>query len=252
MLAAGTAAASDPASVRLLPQPDIVPKLQAFPHVAAPEDAQTQRINKALIAANSRARQAAQDCRAQAEPARTDPDGSGWERTITVTMRGPRYLAMEASETWYCGTAYPNAANFALAYDLRTGAPLNWQRLLPKALVQSVALDNAGDGTRLGVVASPALSALYLRYAGVEHDCVAALHDTALQFMPWPDAQHDGIALAPSGLPHVIAACGPDAVIPLPEARRLGVSPTLLDAIESAHRMGLWGMGDGAATGPKH
>lgn len=237
------AAAQEPAPIRLAAQPAVAPKLAAFPRLAAPDGAQARRVNKALADADTRGREAAAECRASGKDTPADPKDIAWTRDITVAMRGPRYLSVVASDSWYCGGAYPSAYSLALAYDLQTGSPLNWERLLSKTLVQSAALDTAGDGTRLGVVRSPALTALYMKAAKLDADCAQALQDQDLSFMLWPDAQRGGVALAPSGLPHVIAACGPDVAIPLPILRKLGVAPALLDAIDAAHHARLYGMG---------
>jgi hypothetical protein len=212
--------------------------LTAFPRIAAPEGPASQRINQALTAADTRLRAAAKDC--DASNASADPKDAAWKRSVAVAMRGPGYLALVASDDLYCGGAHPDTDSFALTYDLRTGAPLNWERLLPKALAGKATLDSAADGTKLGVMASPALTALYLKLSKPDADCASALRDTDLHFMLWPDAAREGVALQPSGLPHVIAACGDDAVIPLTTLRMLGVEPALLDAIAAGHKAGLY------------
>lgn len=237
-LAAGSARSAEPDTVRLAVQPGLGAGLAAFPRIAAPEGPASQRINQALTAADARLRTAAEDC--DTSSASADPKDAGWQRSVTVAMRGPGYLALVASDDLFCGGAHPDTDSFALAYDVRTGAPLNWERLLPKALAGKATLDSAADGTRLGVMASPALKALYLKLSKPDADCTSALQDTDLQFMLWPDAAREGVAMQPSGLPHVIAACGTDAVIPLATLRTLGVEPALLDAITAGHHAGLF------------
>lgn len=238
-LAAGLAGAAEPGAVRLVPQPALGTGVAAFPRIAAAEEPALQRINRALASADARVVVAVKDCHEEAVEAQTPP-GDPWDRTVTVAMRGPGYLALVASETWYCGGAHPDSDAFPLAYDLRTGAPLNWQRLLPKSLAGTASLNEAGDGTSLGVLTSPALQALYLKLVKPDADCAETLRETELQFMLWPDAAHEGVAMAPSGLPHAFAACGADAVIPLATLRTLGVEPALLDAIAAGHKAGLY------------
>lgn len=240
LLGAGPVVAQQ-AAIRLAPQPDIAPHVGALPRIIAPRGPQTDRINRALAAADARVLDSAQQCRSQLQQSGhvVDPEAE-WQRSVSVAMQGPRYLAFVLADSWDCGAAYPSVAQFPLAYDLRTGAPLNWQKLLPRTLAAQATLDTAGDGTRLGVIASPALTALYLQEAGariaqVDAGCTAALHDTSMEFVLWPDAQRDGVALQPSNLPHVMAACGVDAVLPLATLRRLGAAPDLLDAIAAAH-----------------
>lgn len=237
MVACRWAEAAEPA---LVAQPALGADLAAFPRLAGEAPA-AQRINKALTNADARLVAADRTCHADATDAKADPKDVGWQRSVTVAMRGAGYLALVAADSWYCGGPYPDAASFALAYDLRTGAPLNWARLLPKALVGTTSLDTAGDGTELGVMASAALQALYVQLAKPDADCAAVLRDSELRFMLWPDASRAGVAMQPLGLPHAIAACGPDVVIPLAELRRLGVNSGLIDAVAAGHRAGLYG-----------
>ena len=239
-LLTGGAGAAEPAAVRLVAQPALGADLAAFPRIAAADGAAARRINQALTDADRRAQAAGQACRAETVKSKGDPSGGGWQRSVTVAMRGPGYLSLVAADSWYCGGPYPSETSFALAYDLRTGAPLNWERLLPKKLAGTATLDTAGDGTPLGVVNSPALMALYVTLMKPDPDCAQALQDYHPQFMLWPDAARNGVAMEPSGLPHVVAACGPDVVIPLATARTLGVEPALLDAIAAGHEAGLY------------
>ena len=238
VLMAGSARSAEPDPVRLKPQPALGADLAAFPRIARPDGAASQRINQALAAADTRLRTAAKECAASNPSA--DPKDPAWQRTIAVPMRGPGYLTLVASDNLFCGGAHPDTDSFALAYDLHTGAPLNWERLLPKTLAGKATLDSAADGTRLGVLASPALTALYLKLSKPDADCAPALRDTDLHFILWPDAARQGVTMQPSGLPHVIAACGDDAVIPLATLRTLGVEPALLDAIAAGHKAGLY------------
>jgi hypothetical protein len=239
-LTIGVARAAEPEPVRLVAQPPLAAEVAAFPRIAATGEPALQRINQALTNADIRAAAAVKDCRAQAVQDQTEDGSNPWQRTVTVAMRGPAYLTLVAGENWYCGGAHPDNDTFALAYDLRTGSPLNWERLLPKTLAGTASLDTAGDGTRLGVLASPALTSLYMTLLKPDGDCVEALRDADLHFMLWPDAAHDGLTMAPSGLPHVIAACGDSATIPVATLRTLGVAPALLDAIEAGHKAGLY------------
>jgi hypothetical protein len=266
LLAAEPGGTDGPGPIQLIAQPTLSIGLAGFPRIASPAasspaasspaassptatgvlpagDAHVvARINQGLAEADSRARDAAKSCEADARNAKVDSKDPAWQRSVTVAMRGPAYLSLVASDAWYCGGAYPDADSFALAYDLRTGAPLNWARLLPKTLVGTASLDTAGDGTRIGVAASPALTKLYLTLLKPDADCASALREGELQFMLWPDAARAGVAMRPSGLAHAIAACGDDAVIPLATLRTLGAEPALLDAIEAGHRDGLFGM----------
>ena len=243
-LAAGAASAEE--AVRLLAQAPVAARLAAFPRLA-PGMPQAARINAALAAADARVRTAAGDCRAEAAGSGADPATTGWTRSIAVAMQGPRYLALVADDYFYCGGLHPNAERFALVYDLRTGLPPNWPRLLPRTLAETASVETGFDTTPLGMVDSPALKSIYLAAvravaAKVDPGCPAALEQLAGPFMLWPDARQGGIAVQPSRLAHAVAACGVPVTISAAALRRLGVNPALLDAIEAAHRAGNQGI----------
>lgn len=252
-LAAGLSLVAQPAAaqdmLRLLPQPTVAPGVAAFPRLSS-DAPQAGRINQALAAADARARGAARACR---EEAAGSPRGAaaggrqvqGWTRRITVAMRGPRYLALVTDDDADCGGLYPNAGRVALVYDLRTGNPPDWSRLLPRSLAGTASVETAMDGTPMGMVGSDALKSLYLmaaRAAAVKVDpgCEEALQQLAGPFTLWPDmgrgGKPGGLVLLPGPLPHASAACGVPALIAVATLRQLGVQPGLLDAIDAARR----------------
>ena len=219
--------------VTLKSLPPLAKDVAAFPRIAAPADAAAQRINLALDRQDKVVKSAAKDC-----------PHDGWSRDITVAMRGPRYLALTAQDSWECGGAHPDASRLVLVYDLATGSPVNWARLLPATMIQSATLDTAGDGTRIGVIQSRALQDDYVKARTsdpkdpLDPDCKDVVQDPDLKFNLWPDAQAGGVRIEPEGLPHVVAACGDSVPIPTAVLRKMGVQPALLDAIDSAHAHG--------------
>lgn len=139
-----TTAAVSAEPVVLKPSPALATDTDAFPRlIAAPgtDTRATERINRALAQGDARARKAVAECHA------TGGKDSEWTRTIEVTMRGPRYLSLLATDNFSCGGPHPDYSLVALVYDLATGAPVNWKRLLPAALAQDTRTDTAGDGT---------------------------------------------------------------------------------------------------------
>lgn len=232
-------------AVRLLAQPPVANGLAAFPRLA-PGGPQAARINAALAAADARVRTAAEECLTGLAGSGADRPEAGMTRTIAVAMQGPRYLALVADDYADCGGLYPNAEHFALVYDLRTGLPPNWSRLLPQTLVRTVSVETALDMTPLGMVDAPALKSIYLAAvrtaaAKVAPGCPETLQELAGPFMLWPDARQGGIAVQPSRLAHASAACGVPVTIGIAALRRLGVRPALLDAITTAHRASDYG-----------
>lgn len=239
-IVANEASAAD-IPVTLKKSPPIAKDVDAFPRIATPTDQAAQRINQALDRRDAQVKTAAKECA-----------GGDWRRTVSVPMRGPRYLAFTAQDSWDCGGAHPDASLLVLVYDLSTGSPVNWTRLLPASMVQSSTLDTAGDGTKIGVIGSRALQEFYIKALSsdpknpLDADCRDVLKDPDLKFNLWPDARAGGIAIEPEGLPHAVAACGDSAVVPIAELRKMGVQPALLDAIETAHRNG-WYAGAGGS-----
>jgi len=203
--------------------------------VAAPGDRAAARINQALSRADERVHKA--DCTGEIDGEQMD-----WTRTISVTMRGPHFLSLVVADVWFCGGAHPDYDQFPLVYDLSTGAPVNWSRLLPAALVQETGTDTASDGTVVGTVSSPKLHDLYLKGVNsapdIDHDCDDVLANPDLRFTVWPSARTAGITIKPFGLPHVVAGCGSEWTVPLSVLRKLNARHELLDAIEVAHSQG--------------
>jgi hypothetical protein len=229
------------APVQLKPSPDIAAKIAAFPRlVAAADDKASQRINQALDKRDASARQMQKDCLANVDK----PSDADYERSIWVTMRGPRYLGFLAADNADCGGAHPSTSQMALVYDLASGAPVNWQKLLPKAMVQGTSTDTVVDGTRVGFVTSKTLQSLWLKAETaanpIDPDCDEAVRDPKLMLTLYPDAKAGGLAVQPGDFAHVIAACADTIVIPTATLRPLGVDAALLDAIDAAHAGGLF------------
>lgn len=220
--------------MQLKPSPPIAKNVAAFPRIAAPASSAEQRINTALDRRDAQVRSSAKDCH-----------GDGWARVISVPMRGPRYLAFVANDSWNCDTPHDDASTLVLVYDLNTGSPVNWAALLPASMIQTSTLDTVGDGTRIGVIGSRVLQQFYIQAQsanGSDPDCKDVLADPELKFNLWPDAKADGITIEPEGLPHAVAACGDDVVVPVSELHKMGVQPALLTDIETAHSRGWYGV----------
>ena len=109
---------------------DLMPKVVANATVSA---AVAARINAALRREDARAIEAAHECHASYQGVEQENAGGKWMRSVSVTMAGPRYLAYQVSDSYYCGGPYPNdGLRSDFVYDLGTGAPVNWLRVFPK------------------------------------------------------------------------------------------------------------------------
>ncbi len=202
--------------------------LQAMPRVmAGTTPAVRARVNAALAPADARLLTAVKEC------LRPDAASAGltleWTRHVSVTQTGPRWLAILANDETWCGGPHPNADVFALVFDLRTGRPPDWTRLLPPSLTGDAVVETAADGTPVGLVRSAAL--LQRARDAAEPECAGVLDADSGRFMLWPEAGQ--LTAVVFGLPHAVAACADELALPQAELRSLGAA-SLADTISPA------------------
>ncbi|MGD0902917.1 MAG: hypothetical protein ABR924_08235 [Terracidiphilus sp.] len=159
-----------------------------------------------------------------------------WDRRITVTMRGPRFIAMTATETSFCSRSYPLNDHAAVVFDMTTGELVNWEKFLAATDGAAETSDKSEDGATSSDIVMPSLSELAVGRADPE--CKRALEDFGeLVFQIWPDARRGQLMIKATGQPHVTQACEETIGLSISEARKLGFSRELLNAIEQAHRI---------------
>jgi hypothetical protein len=154
-----------------------------------------------------------------------------------MTMAGPRFVSFVSHDNSFCGGPHPNGSTFALVYDLTTGRPVDWTKLIPARLGGKPGTTEAADGTVLGTLSSPKLKALYIRDMKPDADCKDVLNDTDFNFMFWPDAQAGGLVMDQEDLPHSAQACGGSLTLSTKTLREMGADTGLIDAIEAAHAL---------------
>ncbi|HMN72361.1 MAG TPA: hypothetical protein PKA55_10895 [Rhodoblastus sp.] len=211
--------------------------IDAYPRIARPADDAEKKINAAVARLDGRVKKAVAECKSLAG------GNADWTRTIEVTMRGPRYLSYVVTDNSNCGGAHPNVASTAIVYDLATGAPVDWAKLLPGKLLGKVALGDAGDGTKMITLASQRLYDLYMaQYRAGERrgdkECTAAMAQlggggSPPAIAPYLDAATGGLGVVVDA-PHVLQTCADQMVIPPATLRAEGVSEATLKAIEAA------------------
>jgi hypothetical protein len=202
-----------------------------LPRIASPATPAAAKINAALATLDRRWGGYVRGCRAGGK----DNEAS---RTAAVTMTGPRFLSIVASDEESCGGAHPDNSTLALVYDLTTGRPVDWRQLLGPRLVTATRTDTVIDGTRSGFAKSPELSQLYLRALRKSPDydpawwkeCQETLTDEQLEFVLWPDARKHGLVAEPQVV-HAVAPCAEDVAIPAAELRQAGASADLVAAM---------------------
>lgn len=227
-------------TVVLRAQPDLIRgSVQALPRVlrgdgVSPEIA--AKINAALAKEDARVKQEALGCEKDLREsfAATDrgvPDGFAWERSVSVTMRGPRFVAYVATDGFYCGGPHPNGVVTPMVYDLRTGDPVDWLELLPK----EVTAFNIG-AERTGWVEWDFVRGLAKAQANA--DCKDVFDETeGVPFTLNLNARSGTLDVTPADFPHVWAACEKAVALDPPTLRRLHVAESLVSALEQAHAM---------------
>jgi hypothetical protein len=216
--------------------------IDAFPRLAGGGTA-IARINAALDRADARALKAAQQCVA------TGPGKSDWTRNIDVTMAGPRFVAFISHDDTYCGGPHPDSSTVVLVYDLATGRPVDWTKLIPVSLGGKPGTTESADGTVLGTLSSPGLKALYIRQMKPDADCRDVLDDAHFNFMFWPDAQTNGLVMDQDDLAHASQACGGSVTLSTDMLRKMGADAGMIGAIAAAHA--LWAASPAGTYGKK-
>ena len=204
------------------------PDFAAIPEIADPVDAAEQAINAAVRRLDKVGIAAV--CTGKR---------NSWERSVETTMHGPRFLSFVVHDDIYCGGAHPDEAAYAIVYDLSSGRPVDWTKLLPPSLTGNITLQPAADGTRTVYLAS---AELMRRFSKAQHpqDPVGCEGTTDFDDVPpmqlWLDAAAGGLAAMPD-VAHVVQACYEPLVIPVADLRKLGAAPALVDALEAARKV---------------
>ena len=219
--------------------------LAALPRIAAPLSPQTVKINAALARGDARARAAATDCRASAKES-INKEAGDWGRSVTAPFRYGPWLSIVASDDWFCGGAYPDTDTLPLTYDLEAGAPLDWRKLLPAAFTGKASTDTAGDGTVVGRLASPAITALYKRRvlggmdADGRKDCASWFDEDELPVVLWLDADQQAVVIQTTAFPHAGRACAEEVNLSPADLAKIGAAPRLIALLKAAHAARAW------------
>lgn len=234
LLAQATAASA----VQLAPVTQLRKGVDLWPLIVAPTGPPQQQINATLTRLNQRLVRAIRTCDTgyTASLKRMGPLAKGqqpvsadWDRQVEITMQGPRYLSLVASEEADCGGMYPNSDQMALVFDLATGLAVDWTTMVARSSRPSAYSDAVDDGSTLEALVLPALRTHLI--AEADKECKSAF-DPEQSFLIWPDARHQTIVALPFDLPHVIQACGNTVDLSIAQARKLGFKEDLLTALE--------------------
>lgn len=212
--------------------------VDAWPLIVSPGTPAAKRVNESLTRLNRRLVQSLHDCDVNYQSWLKVVNGQNqisadWSRTIEVTMEGPRFLSMVASDETFCGGAHPNGGVMAMVFDMTSGAPVNWTKLVVKSVGASEYADTVSDGSTVGALVLPALQKMNI--AAADADCKDAFQNPQ-SFVMWPDAKHETLVAQPFNLPRVVQACANKIDLTMDQARKLGFDESLLTAIGQAHR----------------
>jgi hypothetical protein len=223
--------------------------VDAWPLILNANDAASKRVNQTLEEMNQELTSALKECDtnylAWAKDTGDASAGKGvaddWERKVAVTMAGPRFVSVIATDDFFCGGAYPDSNRVVMVFDMSTGDLVDWTAMIAKSAGASPLADSGYDGTSVVALVLPALEKINL--ASVSPECKDAF-DERQPFLIWPDAPKEQLVAVAYGLPHVVAACAEEVHLTMEQARALGFDEILIDSIKLAH-------GVSAAT-PKH
>ena len=231
----GNAQTPPAGNLRMEPIKQLRKGVDAWPLIVSPGTPAAQRVNETLTRLNRQLAQSLHDCDAGYESwfkAVGHPEdgqnqiSADWSRTIKVTMEGPRFLSLVASDETFCGGAHPNGDVITMVFDMTTGAPVDWTEMVAKSA-------GASANSAVGTLVLPALQKMNL--AAADADCKDVFQDPQ-PFLMWPDAKRGTLVAQPCDLPHVVQACANEINLTMDQARKLGFDESLLTAIEHAHR----------------
>ena len=216
--------------------------LDVWPKIIAPQNPAADRANAIISAMNRSAAKALRDCDDSYRQnfglpgsARIKDD---WDRRITVTMRGPRFIAMTATETSICDRSYPLNDHVSVVFDMATGELARWTDFMIGVNETAATTFKSIDGATSSGISTSGLTELALKRADTDPECRQALESLGqIEFQVWPDARHRQLIVKAIGLPHVVQACEEDIGLSIPEAREQGFRDDVLAAIEKAHQL---------------
>jgi hypothetical protein len=212
-----------------------------WPLIANPATPAQLRVNTILGRLNRRLLKALPECDAGALenmkrtskiPKGYNPASEDWSRKVQVTMLDPRYLSLVEREDTYCGGAHPDSGQMALVFDMTTGSPVNWVAQLPASAKAASASDYSSDGSTVGALVLPAL--LPMTIAAADADCKEVFSD-GQSFQIWLDAKRGTLVAQPFGMVHAVSACAQEINLTIEQARKMGFSEKILEALEQAH-----------------
>ena len=166
---------------------------------------------------------------------------SEYNQDVTPLMLGPGYVSYGAITGGNCGGAHGFGGESYFTFDLATGEPVKWSKLVRGAGVTSE-LDATPDPKHPDVLAGPltepALSALYVKaYQAAnpkdEQGCMEVYDN--LSFWVWPQGKTGTLGVEAASTGYAARNCANAMRLTLEQAKALGFSEDFLRAVTIAH-----------------
>jgi hypothetical protein len=161
-------------------------------------------------------------------------DPTEFEAEARVTYAADSIFSVHIRESYYCGGPYPtNGANFSATFDMRTGVEVPFEALFA---------DWARDGAAIVRVIYPEQVAGADRIAAAgepdpdDEDCNQFYAPDRLAEGGFHYAFSDAGLMVEADFPHVIAACGGEAVVPYERLRPFAAPGGILARRATAKR----------------
>lgn len=195
------------------------------------------KINAALLRDEKRLQASMLDCRKMIVQGGDKPYSDSWGRSIEVTMRGPRFLAFVVGDDFFCGGVHPTLDLTAFVYDLTTGAPVNWNRFLPKG-AQGIP-STFTDSSKIELVRWDEL--IKRSKDKAQEDCKGAFDvspgEEAPAYTLLPNARSGTLDAIPATFSHALLACADTVSLDGGAMKKLGIQPELIEAIKTAQAL---------------
>ena len=146
----------DTPALHLEPIKQLRKGVDAWPLILNPASPAEQRVNATFTMLNKHLEQALHDCDGDYQAwlkqignvaGGQDQMSKDWSRNVKVTMRGPLFLSVVASDDVFCGGAHPNDDRIAMVFDMSIGAQVDWNTLVSKSEGAAIDKEAAMDGT---------------------------------------------------------------------------------------------------------
>ena len=219
-------------AVKLLRPKKLSKTADALPRIANPNPAGV-KINHSFDLLDQKAGGLAHSCQGLSE----EGDEMFYNRSVDITSQGPLFVSVDLTEDIGCGGVHPYINLFTLTYDLRTGEPVRWAKLLTKVHVEEVSV-NPGNMQPFPTFGVSSLQLEKLYIAGWKDDEQCRLDDvvdrsgeTLTTFLLSPAPHRRGLSVLPADLASPVANCALPVVLGKSAMDTLGIPDDVQESL---------------------